>query len=87
MYVVGREICLDLAEVWGKIIRLTEDYSRDISVKLLSNICSEIPIKANFHFSHYTSMEILSCHSNKSTRAKSTRNATFVKANVKNISA
>ena len=33
---------------------------------------------ANFHFSHYKSVETLSCHSNESARATSTRNATFV---------
>ena len=33
------------------------------------NICDEIVINANFHFSHYKSMETLSCHSNGSTWA------------------
>ena len=70
-----------------KTICLAEDYSRNISVKLCHNICSEIAIKAKFHFSHYKSMETLSCQSKKSTRATSTRNATFVEANVMNISA
>ena len=37
---------------------------------------------ANFHFSHYKSTETLICHSHKSTRATSTRNVTFVEANV-----
>ena len=31
-----------------------EDYFRNISVK---NICNEIAINLNFHFSHYKSME------------------------------
>ena len=31
------------------------------------NICSKTEINANFHFSHYKSMETLSCHSNEST--------------------
>ena len=30
------------------------------------NICSEAAKVANFHFSHYKSMEIISCHSNQS---------------------
>ena len=41
--------------------------------------------KATFHFSHYKSMDTLSCHSNESTSATSTR-APFVAANVMNIS-
>ena len=41
---------------------LVKDYSR----KFCQNICSDIAIKANFHFSYYKSMEILSCHSNES---------------------
>ena len=61
----------------------------NMSVKFLwnscQNICSEIAIKANFHFSHYKSMGTLSCHSNESTRATPTRNTTFVEANVMNI--
>ena len=42
---------------------------------------------ANFHFSHYKSMETLSCHSIESTGATSTINVTFVEANVMIISA
>ena len=38
-------------------------------------------------FSHYKSIETLSCHSNESTRATSTRNVTFVEATNVNISA
>ena len=54
--------------VWTKFICLVEDYSRDISEKkLCQNICSEIEIKAYFRFSHYKSMEIISCHSDEST--------------------
>ena len=34
--------------------------------KNFCNICSEIEIKAYFHFSHYKSMEIISCHSDES---------------------
>ena len=54
--------------------------------KTLQNICSEIAIQANFHFSHYKSMITLSCHSNESTSATATRIAAFVEANVINIS-
>ena len=46
------------------------------------NICSEIEIKAYFHFSHYKSMEIISCHSDESTWATAIKNKNFVEANV-----
>ena len=45
---------------------------------------SEIAINANFHFSHYKSIEILSCHSSESNDNK---NAIFVEADVMNIPA
>ena len=64
---------------------LVKDYSRNISVKLLS---SEIAIKAYFHFLHCKSMEtFLSCHSNESTWATAIKNILIVEVNVMNISA
>ena len=42
--------------IWTKFIWIIEGYSRNISVKNL-NICSETEKIANFHFSHYKSME------------------------------
>ena len=39
----------------------------NISVKFCQNICNEMAVNANFHFSHYKSMATLSYHSNKST--------------------
>ena len=45
----------------------------------------EIAITTYFHFSHYKSMETLSCHSNESKWATAIK--TFVEANVMNISA
>ena len=56
--------------VWKELICLTDDYSRNISVKL----CSEMTINANFHFSHYMSMATLSCHSNQSSYPVGTKN-------------
>ena len=50
------------------------------------NTCSEIAKQSYFHFSHYTSMENLNCHSNESTWAKAIKNINFVEANVMNIS-
>ena len=52
--------------VWTKFICLAEAYSRNISEKFCQNICSLIEIKAYFHFSHYKSMEIISCHGDES---------------------
>ena len=46
------------------------------------NICSNTEINANFHFSHYKSMESLSCHSNESTWVTIIKNITYVEANV-----
>ena len=51
------------------------------------NSCSEIAIKSYFHFSHYKSMQTLSCHSNESTWATAIKKINFVEANVMNISA
>ena len=59
---------------------------------ILKTFCQDIrnktAIKANFHFSHYKSMEPLSCHSNQSAHATAIKkNNTFVEANAMNISA
>ena len=37
---------------------------------------------SNFHFSHYKSMETLSCHSNQSSYPTGMKNITFVEGNV-----
>ena len=49
------------------------------------NICSNTKINANFHFSHYKSMETLSCHSNESTWATTIKKTIYVEANVMNM--
>ena len=58
---------------------------------ILKTFCQDIRnktvIKANFNFSHYKSMETLSCHSNQSAHATAIINNTFVEANAMNISA
>ena len=54
--------------IWTKLIWLVQDYPRNISVELFS-ISAVTEINANFHFSHYKSMETLSCHSNERTWA------------------
>ena len=40
---------------------------------------------ANFHFSHYKSMETESCHSNRSSYLTGTKNNFFVEANARNM--
>ena len=42
-------------------------------------------INANFHFSHYNSMETLSCQSNKSTWEMTIKNIIYGEANVMNM--
>ena len=70
-----------------KFICLVEDYSRNISVKLLSKYLqwdsnigplSHLPLQVNGNFS---------CHSNESTWARAIENIIFIAANVLNISA
>ena len=61
------------------------DYSTNIYKN--QNTCSEIAIKTYFQFSHYKSMDILSCHNNESTWAMAIKNTVFLEANVMNISA
>ena len=73
--------------IWTKFIWLVEDYSRNISIKLFQNICSNTEINADLHFSHYKSMETLSCHNNQSAWATAIKSNLFVEAIVRNNSA
>ena len=59
-----------------------EDNSINISVKKKSNIPKDLAEIVNFHFSHYKTMETLSCHSNQSSYPTEIKNITFVKGNV-----
>ena len=65
-----------------RVVCNMEDYSINISVKKKSNISSETAETVNFQFSHYKSMETISCHSNQSSYPTATKNTTFVEANV-----
>ena len=60
--------------IWTKFIQIIEDYSRNISVKKYLNICSETEKIADLHFSHYKSVETISCHSNQSLYPIGTKN-------------
>ena len=50
--------------------------------KKKSNIPNDFADIVNFHFSHYKSMETLSCHSNQSSYTTEIKNITFVEGNV-----
>ena len=53
-----------------------EDFSINISVKTL-NIPNDSAEIVNFHFSHYKSLETISCHSNQSSYPTGIKNITF----------
>ena len=59
-----------------------EDYSINTSVKKKSNIPNDLAEIVNFHFSHYKSMETVSCHSNQSSYPTKIKNITFVEGKV-----
>ena len=48
------------------------------------NIPNDLAEIVNFHFSHYKSMETLSCHSNQSSYPTGIKNITFVEGNILN---
>ena len=50
--------------------------------KKKSNIPNDLSKIVNFHFSHYKSMETLSCHSSQSSYPTEIKNITFVEGNV-----
>ena len=59
-----------------------EDYSINISVKKKSNIPIDLAEIVNFHYSHYKSIETLSCHSNQSSYPTEIKKITFVDGNI-----
>ena len=50
--------------------------------KKKSNIPNDLAEIVNFHFSHYKSMETLSCHSNQISYPTGIKNTTFVEGNI-----
>ena len=50
--------------------------------KKKSNIPNDLAEIVNFHFSHYKSMETLSCHTNQSSYPTRIKNITFVEGKV-----
>ena len=53
--------------------------------KTCFKISAVTEINADLHFSHYKSMETLSCHSNESTWATTIKNIIYVEASVMNM--
>ena len=45
-------------------------------------VLNDLAKVVNFHFSHYKSMETLSCHRNQSSYPTGIKNITFVEGNV-----
>ena len=54
----------------------------NISVKKNQISPNDLAKIVNFHFSHYKSMETLSCRSNQSSNPTEIKNITFVEGNV-----
>ena len=50
--------------------------------KKILNIPNDLAEIVNFHFSHYKSMETLSCHSNKSSYPTGIKNITLVEVDI-----
>ena len=50
--------------------------------KKISNILNDLAEIVDFHFSHYKSMETVSCHSNQSSYPTEIKNITFVEGNI-----
>ena len=83
IYPLCRPINQSNQAIWTKVIGNMEDYSINISVKKKSNIPNDLAEIVNFHFSHYKSMETLSCHSNQSSYpTEIKKNITFVEGNI-----
>ena len=57
-----------------------KNYSINISVKI--KFYYPLWDSRNFHFSHYKSIETISCHSNQSSYLTEIKNTTFVEGNV-----
>ena len=62
-----------------KSLVTVENYSINISVKIKFYETVEI---SNFLFSHYKSIETISCHSNQISYPTGIKNTTFVEGNV-----
>ena len=67
IYPLCRPVNQSNQAIWTKVAQNMDDYSISISVKTKTNIPNDLAEIVNFHFSHYKSMETLSCHSNQSS--------------------
>ena len=75
----------DLVKIQMNRRRLLKKHFR-ICGKKNPNNCSEIAKIANFHFPHYKSMEIISCHSNQTAGAIAMKNSNSIEVSTKIIS-
>ena len=69
----------------NKSLITVENYSINISVKIkfyYPLYIDETVEISNFHFSHYKSIETISCHSNQSSHLPGIKNTTFIEGNV-----
>ena len=82
IYPLCRPVNQSNQAIWTKVVWNMEDHSINISVKKKSNIPNDLAKIVNFHFSHYKSMETLSCHCNQSSYPTEIKNITFVEGNV-----
>ena len=69
---------------WHKCFMLGDGLLNKQFQKHCQNTSNKTAIRANFHFSPFTSLWKLSCHSNQSVYATTIKNV-FVEANFKNI--
>ena len=65
-----------------KSLITVENYSTNISLEIKFYYLYETVEISNFHFSHYKSIETISCHSNQSSHPPGIKNTTFVEGNV-----
>ena len=56
-------------------------FNKHFCEKKKSNIPNDSAEIVNFHFSHYKSMETISCHNNQSSYPTGIKNITFVEGN------
>ena len=86
-FILSDAMATNQIQWFGQNSCLVEDYSRNISVKLLSKYLQWDGNKSPFSLFPYKSMETLSCHSNQNAWATAIKNNNFVEAIVRNNSA
>ena len=73
-------------EQWAKNIWVKQDFSRNISIKVLSKYLQLLGSQCHiFNFPHYKSMENLTCHGIQPKEIIFLKNIKFVKVNMMKI--